>query len=64
MIVFVNDIELKTYSGAKVKSAVRAYLNAQGLPLDTERLVVKDAYGNRVDMDGALRAKARLYVEV
>lgn len=62
MRVFVNDTELKTYYGAKVKSAVLAYLKSNNLPLELEGWVVKDAYGNVVDLDGALRANTKIYI--
>lgn len=62
MRVFVNDTELKTYYGAKVKSAVLSYLKSNNLPLELEGWVVKDAYGNVVDLDGALRANTKIYI--
>lgn len=64
MKVFVNDTELKTYYGAKVKSAVLAYLRANNLPLNTDGIEVKDAYGNIIDLDGALRSNTKIYVKL
>lgn len=64
MKVFVNDTELKTYCGAKVKSAILAYLRANNLPLKTDGIEVKDAYGNIIDLDGALRANTKIYLKV
>lgn len=64
MKVFVNNTELKTYYGAKVKSAVLAYLRANNLPLNTDGIEVKDAYGNIIDLDGALRSNTKIYVKL
>ena len=64
MKVFVNDTELKTYYGAKVKSAVLAFLRAKNLPLKTDGIEAKDAYGNIIDMDGALRANTKIYIKL
>ena len=64
MKVFVNDTELKTYYGAKVKSAVLAYLRANNLPLNTDGIEVKDAYGNIIDLDGALRSNTKIYIKL
>ena len=64
MKVFVNDTEVSTYYGAKVKSAVQAYCRANNLPLKLDRVVVRDAYGNTIDLDGSLRANSKIYVKV
>lgn len=64
MKVFVNDTELRTYYGAKVKSAVLAYLRANNLPLKTDGIEVRDAYGNIIELDGALRANTKIYLKV
>ena len=64
MKVFVNDTELKTYCGAKVKSAILAFLRANNLPLKIDGFEVKDAYGNIIDLDGALRANTKIYIKM
>ena len=63
MKAFVNDTEVRTYYGAKVKSVVLAYCRANNLPLKLTGIQVRDAYGNIVDLDGSLRANARIYVK-
>ena len=63
MKAFVNDTEVRTYYGAKVKSVVLAYCRANNLPMRLEHVQVKDAYGNIVDLDGSLRANSRIYVK-
>ena len=63
MKVFVNDTEVKTYYGAKVKSAILAYCRDNNLNSDLERIEVRDAYNNIIDVDGALRANTKIYVK-
>lgn len=64
MKVFVNDNEVRTYYGAKVKSVVLAYCGANHLSLNLNSIEVRDAYGNRVDIDGSLRANSRIYLKL
>ena len=63
MKAFVNDTEVLTYYGAKVKSVVLAYCRAKNLPLKLEGIEVRDAYGNIIDLDGALRANSKIYIK-
>lgn len=63
MKVFVNDTEVRTYYGAKVKSVVLAYCRAKNLPLKLDGIVVRDAYGNIVDLDGSLRTNSKFFVK-
>ena len=64
MKAFVNDTEVRTYYGAKVKSVVLAYCRAMNLPLKLDDVEVRDAYGNIIELDGALRANSRIYVKL
>ena len=63
MKAFVNDTEIRTYYGAKVKSVVLAYCRTNNLPLRLEGIEVRDAYGNIIDIDGSLRANSKIYVK-
>ena len=63
MKAFVNDIEVRTYYGAKVKSVVLAYCRAHKLPLNLENIEIRDAFGNTVGLDGSLRANSKIYVK-
>ena len=63
MKAFVNDTEVRTYYGAKVKSVVLAYCKANNLSLNLNDTEVKDAYGNIIDLDGSLRANSRIYIK-
>lgn len=64
MNVFVNDTPVKTYYGAKVKSAVMAYFRDQNIPVKTPIKEVRDAYGNRIDLDGSIRANTKIYIKL
>lgn len=61
MNVFVNDTPTKTYYGAKVKSAIMAYFRDHNMSPKTPIKEVRDAYGNRIDLDGSIRANAKIY---
>jgi len=63
MKAFVNDTEVRTYYGAKVKSVVLAYCRAKNLPINLDSLEVRDTYGNLIELDGSLRANSRIYVK-
>ena len=62
MKAYVNDTEVRTYYGAKVRSVVMAYCRANNKPIRLDGIQVRDAYGNIVDLDGSLRANSRIYV--
>ena len=64
MNVFVNDTPVKTYYGAKVKSAVMAYFRNQNIPIKTEIKEVRDAYGNIIALDGSIRANSKIYIKL
>ena len=64
MKAFVNNTEVRTYYGAKVKSVVLAYCRAHNLPLNLNGIEVKDAYGNIIDLDGALRANSKIFIKL
>ena len=64
MIVFVNDTPVRTYYGAKVKSAVMAYFRDQNRSPKTVVKEVRDAYGNLIDMDGSIRANSKIYIKI
>ena len=64
MIVYVNDTPVKTYYGAKVKSAVMAYFRDQKMSPKTPVKEVRDAYGNLIDLDGSIRANSKIYLKL
>lgn len=64
MNVFVNDIPVKTYYGAKVKSAIMAYFRDHDLSPKTEIKEVRDAYGNLLALDGSIRSNSKIYIKI
>ena len=64
MIFYVNDTPVKTYYGAKVKSAVMAYFRDKGIPTKTVVKEVRDAYGNLLDLSGSIRANSKIYIKL
>ncbi|MBO6027321.1 MAG: hypothetical protein J6P73_08775 [Bacteroidales bacterium] len=64
MIVYVNDTPVKTYYGAKVKSAVMAFFRDQNMNVKTAVKEVRDAYGNLIDMDGSIRANSKIFIKL
>ena len=64
MNVFVNDTPVKTYYGAKVRSAIMAYFRDHDLSPKTEIKEVRDAYGNRIALDGPIRSNAKIYFKI
>ena len=52
MKAFVNETEVRTYYGAKVKSVVLAYCRANKLPVNLEDIEIRDAFGNIIGLDG------------
>ena len=63
MKAFVNETEVRTYYGAKVKSVVLAYCRAKNLPVNLESIEVRDAYGNLIGLDGSLHANSKIYIK-
>jgi hypothetical protein len=64
MYVYVNDIQVKTYYGAKVKSAIMAYFRDHDLSPKTEIKEVRDAYGNLIALDGSIRSNSKIYIKI
>lgn len=64
MNVFVNDTPVKTYYGAKVKSAIMAYFRDQNISVKTTIKEVRDAYGNLIALDGSIRANSKIYIKI
>ena len=64
MNVFVNDTPVKTYYGAKVKSAIMAYFRDQNISVKTIIKEVREAYGNLIALDGSIRANSKIYIKI
>ena len=64
MLIYVNDAPVRVFNGAKVHSAILAYLRDGGLSPKTPVDEVRDSHGNLISMDGSLSPNTRLYVKV
>ncbi len=64
MNVYVNDTPVRTYYGAKVKSAIMAYFRDHDIAPKTPIKEVRDAYGNLLALDGSIRSNAKIYFKI
>lgn len=64
MKVFINNQEIELFLGARVEDAVRRYLRLKELSdVNLKSVLVRDAWGNEIDLDGALSDGAKIFVE-
>ncbi|MDD2412487.1 MAG: hypothetical protein RBS19_09515 [Bacteroidales bacterium] len=63
MKIFVNDKEISIHKGAKVVDVVRSYFAHYGQRIPSNLLIVTDAYGNTIALDGELREGSCLYLK-
>ncbi len=63
MKVFVNDVEINTFEGARVIDAVHVFINKFELFEKLRRISARDAWNNYVDLDGELREGSRIYLD-
>lgn len=61
MIVFVNNVEISTYGGARVKDVLRAYYRCIHQDFPDKSPVTLDQYGNIIEMDGRVSQLNRIY---
>ena len=61
MIVFVNNVEISIYRGARVKDVLRAYFRCIHQEFPEKDPVTLDQYGNIIEMDGRLSQLKRIY---
>lgn len=64
MIIFVNDIEIRVFAGARVIDAVRAYYAEIGRAIPHKTPIAKDRYGNTVAIDGRLSEGNHIYIKI
>lgn len=63
MKVFVNDVEINIFEGARVIDAAHNFINKFELFEKLRRLSVRDARNNRIDLDGELQEGSRIYLD-
>lgn len=61
MIVFVNNVEISIFSGARVQDALRAYYRNIHQNFPDMAPVTLDQYGNIIEMDGKVSQLKRIY---
>ncbi|MBW6490044.1 MAG: hypothetical protein K0B15_02505 [Lentimicrobium sp.] len=62
MTVFVNNLEIKVFRGARVMNAIKLYYSGIYEEIPKELPVIVDHYGNIIDFDGELLNLQRLYI--
>ena len=63
MKVFVNDVEINIFKGARVIDAAHKFINMFELFEKLRRLSARDAWNNRIDLDGELQEGSRIYLD-
>lgn len=63
MIVFVNEVEISVFDGARVIDAAHKFIQQFELFEKLRRLSARDAHGNPVDLDGALHEGSKIYLD-
>ncbi len=62
MKITVNNVSLSIFEGAKVKDAMRMYYAKIGKHFPDKIPVVRDTFGHRLGLDGALLPDSVLYI--
>lgn len=63
MKVFVNEVEITIFEGARVIDAAHKFIQQFQLFEKLSHLSARDAYRNRIDLDGALREGSKIYLD-
>ena len=61
MVVFVNNVEISIFSGARIQDALRAYYRSMHQDFPDKAPVTLDQYGNIIEMDGKVSRLKRIY---
>ena len=63
MKVFVNDVELTIFNGARVIDAAHLFINKFELYEKLKSLVARDQWNNIIGLDGALQEGSKIYLD-
>lgn len=63
MKVFVNDVEISIFNGARVIDAAHKFIQQFELFEKLRRLSARDAYGNHISLDGELHEGSKIYLD-
>ncbi|MCB9016461.1 MAG: hypothetical protein H6541_11740 [Lentimicrobiaceae bacterium] len=61
MVIFVNNISISLFEGAKLIDAIRSYYRVLHQTIPEELPIVVDNYGNIIEPDGELSAQSHFY---
>lgn len=62
MVIFVNNISISLFEGAKLIDAIRSYYRVLHQTIPEELPIVVDNYGNIIEPDGELSAQSHLFI--
>lgn len=64
MKVFVNEVEIEIFNGARVIDAVNKFINLFELYEKMKKpIVVRDKWHNIIGLDGSLRDGSKIYLD-
>lgn len=63
MKVFVNNIEIEIFCGARARDAVLSYLGGIGRRAVRKKIKIKDAWQNTISDDSPMTENRRIYIE-
>ena len=64
MKVFVNDVEIEIFCGARARDAVLSYLGGIGRRARKEKIVIRDRWQNVISDDSPMSENRRIYIEI
>lgn len=62
MEIFVNNICITVFEGARTVDAIRSYYRILQQPVPESFPVIFDSYGNTLEPDGALTSQNRIFI--
>lgn len=63
MKVFVNDVEIEIFCGARARDAVLSYLSGIGRRARKKKIVIRDGWQNVISDDSPMSENRRIYIE-
>lgn len=63
MQIYVNEVEMTIFDGARVIDAANRFINEFELYEKLRRLSVRDAYGNKLSLDGELHEGGKIFLD-
>lgn len=63
MKVFVNDVEIEIFCGARARDAVLSYLSGIGRRAGKKKMKIEDEWQNTISDDSPMSENRRIYIE-